>query len=84
MKSGALLHLAAVLLDKALAALAESLDGRRGPPVLQIAHLVVLTSLIVQAVGELVADDHADGAVVDGKRAGSVKEGRLEDARGNG
>ncbi len=84
MQSGNLLHLAAVLLYKALAALTEGLDGRRGPPVLQIAHLVVLTSLIVQAVGELVANDHADGAVIDGKGASGVKEWRLEDAGGNG
>ncbi len=84
MQSGNLLHLAAVLLYKALAALTESLDGRWGPPVLQVAHLVVLPSLIVEAVGELVADYDANEAVVDGKGTGGVEEGRLQNSGRNG
>ena len=52
------------------------------PPVLEVAVLVVLAALVVEAVGHLVANDHADGAVVAGVVGRHVKEGVLEYAGG--
>ena len=50
------------------------------PPVVQVAVLVVEASLVVEAVGHLVTDNHADGTVDDGFVGLHVKEGRLQDA----
>lgn len=83
MQSSALLHIAAVLLDKALCPLAKMLNRLGRPPVLEVAHLVVLPSLVIEAMRQFVANHHTDKAVIEGKRTGGVKEGRLEDAGGD-
>ena len=51
-------------------------------PLAQVALAVVLGALVVEAVGHLVADDHADAAEVDGRVDGEVEEGRLQNAGG--
>ncbi len=50
-----------------------------GPPVAQHARAVELAALVVEAVGHLVADHHADAAVVDRRIGGRVEERRLQD-----
>ena len=50
-----------------------------GPPVAQVAVAVVLRALVVEAVADLVPDDGADAAVVDGVVGVDVEERRLED-----
>ena len=50
-----------------------------GPPVVHIAVLVEQAALVVKAVGHLVTDHHADGAVVHGVVRIRVEERRLED-----
>jgi hypothetical protein len=54
----------------------------RGPPVLQVALGVVLAALVVEAVGELVADGGAGVAVVGRVVHLRVEERRLQDAGG--
>ena len=68
------------LVDDALAARLEVLEVGGRPPVLQVPLQVELRALVVEAVRDLVADDRADGAVVDGVVGLGVEEGRLEDA----
>ena len=51
-----------------------------GPPVGEVAVFVVVTALVVEAVGHLVADNHADGTVVGGIIRVHVEERRLQDA----
>ena len=51
-----------------------------GPPVAQVPVLVELTALVVETVGHLMADHHADGAVVHGVVGSRVEEGGLQDA----
>ena len=70
-----------VLIDDALGALAERPDRRVVPPLHHVAVLVELPALVVEAVGDLVADHHADAAVV--QRLGKVLrvEQRLQDTR---
>src|SRR5271165_4963175 len=53
---------AAVLLDLATRAILKSSAVCRGPPVLNVALAIELASLVVEAVGHFVADDHADGS----------------------
>ena len=53
-----------------------------GPPVVEVTVLVVLAALVVEAMGELVADDDTDGTVVGGLVGVEVEEGRLEDGSG--
>lgn len=48
MKSSGLFDLTTILFNKAFASFTKMLDGFRCPPVLQIALLVVLTSLVVK------------------------------------
>src|ERR1043165_869214 len=77
-----LLHfVAAELVDDALGALLEILHVGVGPPVLEIAFLVELRALIVEAVRDFVADDRADGPVVDRIVRGLIEEGRLQNTR---
>ena len=72
----------AVLGDEAAGAGVELLDVGGRPPVAEVALAVELAALVVEAVGELVADDGADVAVVDGVILFGVVEGGLEDASG--
>jgi hypothetical protein len=51
-----------------------------GPPGLQIAVDIKLSSLIVESVRDLVTDHHADAAVIQGARELRVIERRLKDA----
>jgi hypothetical protein len=51
----------------------------RGPPVAQHAVAVGLAALVVEAVADLVADDAADAAVVDGRVGVGIEERRLQD-----
>ena len=71
---------AVVLVDVALDLLGEGLDGLVRPPLLDAAGAVVLAALVVEAVGDLVAHDHADGAVVEVPGVALAEEGRLQDA----
>ncbi len=50
------------VIGKALRFFLESARARVAPPVLERANRVVLTALIVKAVGDFVADDRANGA----------------------
>ena len=72
---------ARVLVDEAPRALLELGGVSLRPPVLQAAVRRELAALVVEAVGELVADHPAGGAVVDRVVRGEIEEGRLEDAR---
>ena len=56
----------AVFVDEAIGAGGEFLEVFGGPPVVEVALGVELAAFVVEAVGELVADDGADVAVVDG------------------
>ena len=49
------------------------------PPVAKHAGPVGLAALVVEAVGDLVADDPADAAVIDRRIGVGIEEGRLED-----
>ena len=75
---------AVVLVDVALDLLGEGIDGLVGPPLLDASRAVVLPALVVEAVGDLVAHDDADGAVVEVARVALAEEGRLQDAGGEG
>ena len=55
---------------------------RLGPPVAQVALLVELAALIVEAVRQFVADHGAGAAVVDGGVAAGLIERRLQNAGG--
>src|ERR1700740_1982657 len=57
-------HVLRIFVRNAFAAFVVVLGVRFVPPVAQIAVGVELASLIVEAVNDLVSDDHADGAVV--------------------
>ena len=59
----------------------ERLGVVGGPPVAQVAVGVDLAALVVEAVGELVADHAADGAVVDGGVGVGIEDRRLQDRR---
>ena len=48
---------------------------------MHVAVLVKQPALVVKAVGDLVADHHADAAVVKAARKVTVVERRLQDAR---
>ena len=60
----------AVFVDEAVGAGGEVLEVFGSPPVVEVALGVELAAFVVEAVGELVADDGADVAVVDGDRPG--------------
>src|SRR5205085_8530825 len=66
------------LLDDAVRAVFKVLHVGGRPPVLEVAGEVELRSLVVEAVRDLVADDRADAAVVDGVVCRGVEEGRLQ------
>ena len=52
------------------------------PPVFIVAVFVELSTAIVESVGDLVADDVADGAVIQVVRSVLVKEDALQNAGG--
>src|SRR5689334_13808514 len=54
----------------------------RRPPVAQVAVAVELPAAVIEAVADLVADDRANAAVVDGVVGGHVEERRTQDGRG--
>src|SRR5579872_7567668 len=70
------------LIDDASAARLELLEVGVGPPVSQAAKVIELSTLIVEAVRNLVADNHTDGAVIHGVDCGHIKPRRLQDAGG--
>ena len=63
-----------------MGALVESLCVGFGPPVLHVAVGIILSSVIVEAVGHLVAYHHTDGSVVEGFVGLGIEEGILQDA----
>ncbi len=71
-----------VLRAELLGALLERLAVGFGPPVAQRAIGVDLAALVVEAVRELMADDAADGAVVDRGIGVRIEDRRLQDAAG--
>ena len=71
---------AAVLVGHAVGPLGEGLAVLGRLPLAQVALAVVLRALVVEAVGHLVADDHADAAEVHRRVDGEVEERRLQDA----
>jgi hypothetical protein len=70
-----------VLLRDEFSARCELFHVLVGPPRLEVAVPVVLTPLIVEAVGEFVADGRGQGTVVRGVVGLGFEEWRLEDAR---
>ena len=52
------------------------------PPLVDVAEVVELAALVVEAVRDLVADDDADAAVVERLREVLVVERGLQDSRG--
>src|SRR6185437_4144551 len=70
----------AVLVGDTAGALLEFLAVRIRPPVAEIALGIELAALIVKAVGQFMANDHANAAKVHGFVRGLVKEGRLQNA----
>src|SRR5205085_7655440 len=71
-----------VLVGDAAGALLKFLAILRRPPIAQIAAGIELAALIVEAVSELVANDVADAAEIDGIIHGFVEEWRLQNAGG--
>ena len=71
----------AVLVNHALPSLLEALRGLVVPPLLDVPTLVELTSLVVETVGDFVADHDADSAKVESLGKVLVVERWLEDAR---
>lgn len=59
----------------------EVVDGLITPPSEEVAVLVEQAALVVEAVSDLVADDHANAAIVEGAGQVAMVEGRLQDAR---
>src|SRR5215510_7908154 len=72
--------IAGVLIRHAGRALLVRLAVSRRPPVAQVAFAVELAPLIVESVRQLVTDDCAGGAVVDGGVTPRTIEGRLQNA----
>ena len=68
--------------DEYLSVLLEVGGILLGPPVVEVAVLVVVAALVVETVGEFVSDDHSDGAVVGGIVSVELEERRLEDSCG--
>ena len=50
----------AVLINDALFAFVELIDGRVAPPRSSVSVFVVLTAIIIESVSDLMADNHAD------------------------
>lgn len=73
---------AGILIDDALRPLPERLDGGVVPPLHHVALLVELPSLVVEAVGDLVANDHADAPVIQGLGEVLAIKKRLQNASG--
>jgi alpha-tubulin suppressor-like RCC1 family protein len=70
-----------VLIGDAAAAVGEPGEVVLLPPVLEVAVGVELRALVIEAVGELVADHHADRAEVGREPAVGTEERRLQDDR---
>ena len=77
MNTGENLHIAVLLLENGGLGLEGGLV-LGCPPVVHVAVLVEEAALVVEAVGHLVADDYADGSVVDGVIRVCVEERGLE------
>ena len=76
-------HLDSVeLLDEHLGTLVESLCVGCGPPIVQVAVLVELATLIVETVSHLVTDHNADSTIVHCVVSLRVVEGRLQNCCG--
>ena len=73
---------AVVLLGQRIGLGGEVLAVGRGPPVAQVAVAIGLAALVVETVADFMADDGADGAIVDGVVRVGVEERRLQDGRG--
>src|SRR5258708_28659995 len=71
-----------VLIGNTGRALVELLTVGVSPPVGQVAVSRVLASLVVKAVGQFVANDHADAAKVHGIIDIFIKERRLQNTGG--
>src|SRR5258708_37661810 len=71
-----------VLVRNALAALVVLFGVLRSPPIAQVALSVKFASLIVEAMREFVADNHANGAVIHGIVHRLFEEWRLQNAGG--
>ena len=68
--------------DKDLLVVVEVLRVFLGPPVVEVAVLVVVATLVVEAVGQLVTDDNTNSAIVSGIVSIELEERRLEDSCG--
>src|SRR5207253_11474720 len=75
-------HKVPVLVGDAAGALLKFLPILRRPPIAQVAAGIELAALIVEAVSQLVANDVADAAEIDGIIHGFVEEWRLQNAGG--
>uniref|UniRef100_A0A182J3U6 Uncharacterized protein n=1 Tax=Anopheles atroparvus TaxID=41427 RepID=A0A182J3U6_ANOAO len=73
-------RVAAVLLHQAGGPLVERLDRAIAPPAVQVAVAVEQSTLVVEAVGQLVPDHHPDATVVDRAREVTMVERWLQDA----
>src|ERR1700730_3903417 len=69
-----------VFVGDAFAALVILLGIFGSPPIPEVAMSIELASLIVEAMNNLVSNDHADGAVIHRVVFPLLKEGRLQNA----
>src|SRR6202012_2862791 len=69
---------AVILLHHAIGAFGELLAVRRGPPLFKIALAVKLASLIIKAVGQLMADDGSCSSVIHCAVPAVIEKGRLQ------
>ena len=84
MKSRHWFHLRAVLLFNTGRPTFVLPERVIGPPVPQVARLVVVSTGVIEAVRNLVTYYGANGAVVQTVRSAGVKVGHLQEAGGNG
>ena len=70
-----------VLVNDTLGPFLEVVRGCVVPPGAEVSNGVELSSLVVEAVGDLVSDDCSNGAVVQSLGIFFVEEWRLEDGR---
>jgi hypothetical protein len=76
-----LVHLVVVVLvNDTLGPVVEPLRRFMVPPLIDVAHVVELPSLVVKAVGDFVPDDNANATVVQALGKELVVERRLEDS----
>ena len=70
------------IVDTYVGTLSETFGIAVGPPVAHVAILVIVASLVVEAVGHLMTYDHANSTIVEGIIGISIEERRLEDTCG--